>query len=912
MKTKLSNNRDLVRSVAVAIFLFLFFVPISRAQAASLTSLSDVMSRQAVSKGSNHEIHFTTPTGVDASTDTIRITFPSDFSLSSIVAADVALFHGASTGLETTDSVAASPAAGVWGASVSGQILILTAPTNAGSGQISAGQKVVVRVGQINNPSTSGRFAITLAGTFGDTGTITVPITDSDSFSTSVTVARRPASSGTDTTGGGGGGTVPEPKPIPVPVPTPVPVPVPVPIPVPVPTPVPTPISIHHVPTPTESSPSSGGSSGGGGGGSTSLTIGSGAHAPIITHVRIISITDTSAVVMWETDEEATTQVEVGTSEVYDQRFFAPGRTREHAISVAGLLPNMDYHLRVQSVSPSGVAAFSGDQIFHTLVDQTPPIILLPPATTTTTGPVLTVVPRGAIGRRFRSLFFDATGALELEPDARGRIGVAVGRTVLLRVPNMGLDTLPQSGSLLLGARRYALTPDVNGTGWAASFETPTEAGEVSVFITLQFSDGTQAVSVQTLLVQNQGRIVERSLFGPPSVWLPAADITLSVWRQGTWVRFANTRSSDDGTYLFMVPNGRYQIHVEKAGYLSMTREILVEDHVVGETIALVSLPANATLAQVVRAIQNPQVQQVTQTFVAPATIAIGVANAAAATSAFNLLNYLRFLFTQPLLLLGRKRRKQWGVVYNALSKQPLDLAIVRLLHAETGVALQTRVTDGQGRFSFSVPSGKYRLQVAKAGFVFPTAYLKQDQEDGDFLDLYHGEPVHAVRETVLAVNIPVDPVEKKEEPPARLIVKRRLRQFQQVVGVSGTVIAAGAFVIAPSLLMGGLLAAQLVLYLIMRRFVIPRHSKDWGVVYDAKTRQGLGRTIVRIFDKRFNKLLETQVTDKQGKYAFFAAKSVYYVTAEHQGYEKFQSPELDLSKAKEPVVHEKIPLKKE
>lgn len=82
-------------------------------------------------------------------------------------------------------------------------------------------------------------------------------------------------------------------------------------------------------------------------------------------------------------------------------------------------------------------------------------------------------------------------------------------------------------------------------------------------------------------------------------------------------------------------------------------------------------------------------------------------------------------------------------------------------------------------------------------------------------------------------------------------------------------------------------------------------------MVYDAASRQTLGQTVVRIFDKRFNKLLETQVTDKDGRYAFFTGPNVYTVTAEKPGYEKFQSKDIDLTKGDERVVKEPIQLKK-
>jgi len=45
----------------------------------------------------------------------------------------------------------------------------------------------------------------------------------------------------------------------------------------------------------------------------------------------------------------------------------------------------------------------------------------------------------------------------------------------------------------------------------------------------------------------------------------------------------------------------------------------------------------------------------------------------------------------------------------------------------------------------------------------------------------------------------------------------------------------------------------------------------------------------LRVFDKQYNKLLETQVTDSKGRYSFLVSGDNYYVTAEKSGYKKYQ-----------------------
>ena len=96
------------------------------------------------------------------------------------------------------------------------------------------------------------------------------------------------------------------------------------------------------------------------------------------------------------------------------------------------------------------------------------------------------------------------------------------------------------------------------------------------------------------------------------------------------------------------------------------------------------------------------------------------------ALSAFNFLIFLRQIFTEPLLFFGRKRKREWGVVYDSLTKQPIDLAMVRLFDKETGKLVETRVTDLQGRYIFIVePEKMYYITVEKNNYTFPSKLLE-------------------------------------------------------------------------------------------------------------------------------------------------------------------------------------------
>ncbi|MEK7451956.1 MAG: carboxypeptidase-like regulatory domain-containing protein, partial [Patescibacteria group bacterium] len=388
-----------------------------------------------------------------------------------------------------------------------------------------------------------------------------------------------------------------------------------------------------------------------------------------------------------------------------------------------------------------------------------------------------------------------------------------------------------------------------------------------------------------------------------------------------------------DGTYAFIVQNGEYYVQVEKEGYRStVTSPVRVKQNVFRERVSLIEIPvvkplvANAPFienaavlasnivnqadyaSKVVRAVVESPTVQTANIVAAPVILTVTVASAANAINTFNILAYFQYLLTQPLLLFTRKKRKKWGIVYNALTKQPIDLAIVRLLEPQTKLVLQTKVTDKFGRFFFLVKSGTYVIDVVKPNYVFPTQALAHQKEDVDLVDLYHGEVITGTEEAVLAMNIPADPI-VAEEIPSRIIWKKRLRLLQQVISFSSIPLSMIVLFITPSIWTVGMLAFQFVTYAIFRRTAVPAKPKNWGIAYDTKTRKGLQNVIVRIFDKKFNKLLETQVTDRKGKYGFLVKRNIYYVTAEASKYKKNVSSDIDLSKREDALIDLNMPM---
>lgn len=173
--------------------LAIFAGPFSQiAYAAALTAKSDTMSSLKISTLANHDILFTSPTGV-ASGATIIITFPSDFSAAA--AMDFTDMDVLDDAVNVT--LAAAPSGATWGAvRTSATVITLTNGTTV----VAGGSVIRIKIGtnatnqstgvrQITNPTTNGAKTISMSGTFGDTGDIIVSILTDDQVAVSGTVA---------------------------------------------------------------------------------------------------------------------------------------------------------------------------------------------------------------------------------------------------------------------------------------------------------------------------------------------------------------------------------------------------------------------------------------------------------------------------------------------------------------------------------------------------------------------------------------------------------------------------------------------------------------------------------------------------------------------------------------------------
>lgn len=549
--------------------------------------------------------------------------------------------------------------------------------------------------------------------------------------------------------------------------------------------------------------------------------------------------------------------------------------------------------------------------------------------------------------------FFVANQAIELIPSSSREVRMLPTQPLTVQLLAEHSAQTIERVQLVLGSDVYnmalsdgesgRLSADDQSFLYVANVTTPSPGAYV-LAVSLFYPDGSTQTLSYTAQIVNEGYVYEivdgsEQRVGGATAMLLQSSVP---WDGSPFGQFNPVTTGGDGAFAWYVSNGSYAVEAEKTGYESaLSGTLLVSDNIVNPSIRitllevlpeeeLVTPPTEeipvetpTTVASALEAVtaaveiledirSNPQVQT-SAAIAAPVVAATAIASTATLAVAFDLIPLLQYLITSPFLFFWRRKRKGYGVVYNAISKLPIDLATVRLYKLPdalpegalpTGRLVQSRVTDKGGRYFFLVQPGLYRMTVTKVGFTFASEYLAKVKDDGLFLDVYHGEAIRvADNDAVITANIPVDPSQATGiEVSKKVLRERRLRTLQQVVAISGLILSLVVVILRPSWLTAAIFVFQVVVYFLVRRLATPRKPKSWGIVYDKETRRPLSNVVVRVFEPKYNKLLETMVTDSKGRYTAMLGPNEYYSVYEHAGYDAHEVRPLDYTKHTEPA----------
>ncbi|OGL79509.1 hypothetical protein A3E39_00105 [Candidatus Uhrbacteria bacterium RIFCSPHIGHO2_12_FULL_60_25] len=237
---------------------------------------------------------------------------------------------------------------------------------------------------------------------------------------------------------------------------------------------------------------------------------------------------------------------------------------------------------------------------------------------------------------------------------------------------------------------------------------------------------------------------------------------------------------------------------------------------------------------------------------------------------------------TRPAYLAFTRGRKGYGVVFNSVTGIPESLVSIRLvLPGQFGTPVSTAVSDKHGRYRLTAKPGEYIVQVVKTGFAFPSEYLKTHSSVYD--NILPVSRIIVKDHGIITKNIPVDPVGGGR---AKLF-SWRLHLNKNVQAGLGAVgpITLWVYPYLSKSVIAWVLYLLYVSAIGYRLFTFKPGQPAFGTIRDAETGELARNAVVRIFNAKANKLLETQITSERGRFAFVVHPGAYYVTIQKPGY---------------------------
>ncbi len=263
-------------------------------------------------------------------------------------------------------------------------------------------------------------------------------------------------------------------------------------------------------------------------------------------------------------------------------------------------------------------------------------------------------------------------------------------------------------------------------------------------------------------------------------------------------------------------------------------------------------------------------------------------------------------------------RKDRWGIVVDSDLGKPVVGAVVQVFDSKFNKLKETQITGKDGQFGFLLIPGQYYIVASASGFTFP-ASKKPPVSLREHERIYLGEEFtisDANPESIPHLVVPLDREEKVSN--TRAIFARfftALLGFADRVGFTLLFVGAGINTYLLLLSPNALNIFFEVLYLLLfalKLYILVFQQKGVGMVTDGATGGKLDLAIVRLYESATNRIVQTRVTNKNGRFFLLVPKGTYTVAVSKPGYETLTMGDVQIKKSGSEAISLDFELKKQ
>ncbi|MDO8183392.1 MAG: carboxypeptidase regulatory-like domain-containing protein [bacterium] len=314
--------------------------------------------------------------------------------------------------------------------------------------------------------------------------------------------------------------------------------------------------------------------------------------------------------------------------------------------------------------------------------------------------------------------------------------------------------------------------------------------------------------------------------------------------------------------------------------------------HIINYQDQRISRTSGSLVVSGVAGVSLPVVAQAAQQAVVGVGLALGATQLLLATTQVKSILDIYLILLRGLAALAgalglRRKREAWGTVYDAVTKRPIDPALVSVLKA--GQETTSAITDIDGRYGFFLPVGTYTLQAGKTNYRFPSQLLAGQYADEIYHNLYFGESLTTASEgEVITKDIPLDPIgfdwNEFVKSKTNFFKIHQRREFWQAslfnsIYLLGAVIALYHALVSPTTFDFVVLSIYLIIYGAQRwwqyRYPVLHLKRANGEL--------LPYSIVHVFLTGLDQEVKKVITDELGRFYLLVRPGEYYFMVEEK-----------------------------